>query len=79
LDNTAVSDAGLDWLKSLGDLQFLHLGSTAVSDQGMAKLAGLSELKKLIVTRTAVTQRGVDSLQKSLPDISIQLEYVSGQ
>lgn len=79
LDNTAVTDAGLDWLKSLWSLQFLHLGSTAVSDQGMAKLAGLSELKKLIVTRTSVSQRGVDSLQKSLPGVSIQLQYVAGQ
>lgn len=79
LDKTAVTDAGLDWLKGLGQLQFLHLGSTAVTDEGMPKLAMLRELKKLIVTRTAVTQHAVDVLQQTLPDISIQLQYVAGQ
>jgi Leucine-rich repeat (LRR) protein len=79
LDNTQITDAGLPLLKGLTEVGFLHLGSTQVSDAGLPSLTALSSLKQLVVTRTKVTKAGVDALQKMMPAVDIQLEYVAGR
>ena len=79
VDNTQLSDAGLQHFRMMNKLTFLHLGSTAVSDAGLPQLEGLASLKDLKVTRTAVTAAGVTKLQAKLPNTEIQLKYIEGE
>ena len=79
LDNTQISDTGLQYLKKMQSLEFLHLGSTAVSDAGLPQRGPLGSRPELKVTRAGVTAEGVSELQKKLPGTQIQLRYIGSQ
>lgn len=79
LDQTQLTDEGLPALKQMSALSFLHLGSTGVSDAGMEELIPLQSLKDLKVTRTAVTEKGVETVEKGIKAVKVQLKYVEGQ
>jgi hypothetical protein len=71
LGATQVSDAGLENLKGLTQLQSLDLGGTRVTDAGLNDLKRLTQLKNLFLWRTTVTNEGVKRLQKALPNCII--------
>ena len=60
---TDVSNAGLDHLKGLTNLQELRLFGTQVSDAGLAHLKGLSKLQTLDLGYTQVSDEGLAHLK----------------
>ena len=67
LDNTGITDAGLDHLKGLTELVYLNVYGSKVTDAGLQKLAELKKLKSLYVWQTGVTKAGVQQLRGKLP------------
>ena len=72
LTGTPVTDAGLEHLRGLTQLQLLSLDSTRVTDAGLAHLRGLTQLEVLYLISTRVTDAGVNELKKALPKVRIQ-------
>ena len=66
-----VTDAGLEHLKWLTQLQSLDLWGTKVSDAGLVRLKGLTELQWLDLWETQVTDAGVKDLQRALPHCKV--------
>jgi hypothetical protein len=62
-----VTDAGLEHLRGLAQLQNVYLNSILVTDAGLEHLKGLAQLQELYLTGSHVTDDGVMKLQKSLP------------
>ncbi len=58
LDNTQVTDADLEHVKGLSDLQVLRLAGTNVTDAGLDRLRGLTQLRELSLNDTQVTDVG---------------------
>jgi hypothetical protein len=71
LSGSQVTDAGLEHLKGLSQLQTLWLDGTQVTDAGLAQLKGLSKLQWLGLNDTKVTDEGVKKLQQALPKCKI--------
>jgi uncharacterized protein (DUF2384 family) len=71
LDNTQVTDAGLEQLKGLPSLRHLSLRNTQVSDAGLEHLKGLPNLQWLFLRSTQVTDAGVLDLKKALPKLRV--------
>jgi len=71
LDNTQCTDADLESLKGLTQLEILQLGHTQVTDAGLKHLKGLAHLKELVVNETKVTDEGVEELELALPNCKI--------
>ena len=58
-----VSDAGLEHLKGLTQLQWLYLSNTAISDAGLEHLRGLTQLQWLDLLNTNVSDAGLEHLK----------------
>jgi hypothetical protein len=71
LHNTQVTDAVLEQLKGLSQLQGLCLSYTQVTDTGLAHLKGLNQLKQLHLGFSQVSDEGVKKLQHALPNCVI--------
>ncbi|MFH1264983.1 MAG: hypothetical protein ABIK89_04605, partial [Planctomycetota bacterium] len=71
LNNTQVSDAGLEHLKGLSNLSALYLIETQVTDAGLEHLKGLESLQQLHVHNTQVTDAGRAELRKARPKMTI--------
>jgi hypothetical protein len=63
LTGTKVTDAELEHLKGLSQLQELYLLCTKVTDAGMERLTGLSQLQWLWLGGTKVTDAGLEHLK----------------
>jgi hypothetical protein len=61
--NTNITNAGLEQLKSLADLQSLDLRNTKVTDAGLKHLKGLTKLQDLNLQDTNVTDAGLEHLK----------------
>ena len=75
LEKTSITNLGLAHLKELKNLSYLNLYGTKISDKGLKYLEGLKNLKQLYLWQSKVTSDGVRILQKSLPNISIELGW----
>jgi len=73
LSETNVSDAGLEHLKGLTNLDKLVLSNTQVTDAGLKHLQGLTNLITLWLDNTKVTDAGVKKFQPSLPNCEVHL------
>jgi internalin A len=71
LHNTTFTDAGLDNLTALKNLQILNLANTQVTDVGLEHLKGLRNLRSVTLKNTKITQAGVDKLEAALPESRI--------
>lgn len=60
--STQVTDAGLEHLQGLGQLEVLYLDGTKITDAGLAHLSGLSQLAHLALDNTKVTDAGLKYL-----------------
>lgn len=65
LDNTRITDAGLDHLAP--GLRSLSLRYTRITDAGLERLESIPSLRYLSLGGTAVTDRGVDRLLEAFP------------
>ena len=64
LGRTKVTDAWLDTLKGLNELQRLSLDDTEVTDAGLEYLKGLNQLQWLYLDETKVTDAGLENLTR---------------
>ena len=74
LSNTAVTDAGIAHLKPLANLSYLNLHSTDVSDTALTSLTGLRKLRNVYLWKTRVTPDTAGKFQKSIPELSVEME-----
>ena len=65
------TDAGLEHLEELTQLDWLILRNTKVTDAGLMHLKGLTGLEWLDLRNTQVTDAGVRNLKQSLPKCNI--------
>jgi hypothetical protein len=72
LTDLPVSDAALEPLKQLGDLEVLSLSGTRVTNSGMPHLTGIERLTYLFMNDTDVTDQGLLALADS-----VALRYIS--
>ena len=68
LKSTAVTDAGLEYLKGLSALRWLYLDNTKITDAGLEHLKGLTALELLSLEHTQITDAGLEHL-KGLPTL----------
>ena len=61
--NTVITDAGLEQLKGLSQLQHLDLNDTQVTDAGLEHLKDLKQLQSLDLSYTQVTDAGLEHLK----------------
>jgi hypothetical protein len=73
-----VTDAGLDSLRELTNLEELNLYRTQITNAGVEKLKGLPRLRELDLRYTRVTGGGIASLTASLPKCRIAFLDPSG-
>ena len=59
LNNTKITDAGLDHIKGMVSLKKLYLVDTKIGDAGVEKLKDLKELRILSLAGTGVTDAGL--------------------
>jgi len=71
LSETRVTDACIDTLLAMPDLESVNLYGTKITDCGVLKLSGLSRLKRLYLWKTEVSDGAIQTLQKSLPSCEI--------
>ena len=71
LFNTQVTDAGLEHLKELTNLEWLDLNYTQVTDAGLEQVIGLTNLEEIFLRNTQVTAEGRAMLRKALPNCEI--------
>jgi Leucine-rich repeat (LRR) protein len=69
---TNVTDAGLEHLNGLTQLQSLDLRVTNVTDAWLKHLKELTQLQSLDLRDTKVTDTGVEYLHMELPDCKIE-------
>src|SRR5260370_876063 len=63
LNNSRVTDAGLEHLRALPTLRALRLDNTHVTDAGLAHIKDLPQLDHLFLIKTWVTDAGLSQLQ----------------
>ena len=73
LNDTQITDVGLEHLKGLTKLKKLSLRNTRITDAGLVHLKGLTNLESLNCRSTQVTDKGVKKLQQALPNCTITI------
>ena len=71
LTNAPITDAWLEHLEGMPQLQWLYLDDTGITDGGLKHLVGLTRLQELDLRGTQVTDDGVAKLQQALPNCKI--------
>jgi hypothetical protein len=69
-----VTDAGLEQLAKLSQLQTLDLSDTDVTDAGLLRLHGLTQLRSLNVRNTKVAKAGMSKITAALPQLRIEVD-----
>lgn len=75
LTGTFVTDAGLQHLMAVPELQHLFLDDTAITDRGLATVQKMPSLASLRVRGTGVTEEGVRALKAARSDLTIGWRY----
>ena len=68
---STLTDADLDSIKNLGQLESLWLPGVNVTDAGLVHLKGMAKLRYLDFRGSSVTDEGINDLKKALPDCDI--------
>jgi len=63
LNETRITDDGLQCLKGLTQLRKLDLDDTKITDAGLAPLKGLTQLPRLDLENTQITDAGLEYLK----------------
>jgi hypothetical protein len=73
-DTPGITDAGMQHIGKLTNLELLSLQNASITDEGLRHLEKLKSLKTLNLTRTNVSAAGVARLQSSLPKCIISIK-----
>jgi Leucine-rich repeat (LRR) protein len=73
-DTPGITDAGMQHIGKLENLELLSLQNASITDEGLRHLEKLKSLKTLDLTRTNVSAAGVARLQSSLPKCAISIK-----
>lgn len=68
LSRSPITDAGLEHLRRLPQLQQLNLDGTRITDDGLVILKGLTNLRELDISDTQISDAGFAELQAALPN-----------
>ena len=71
LRGTNITDAGLEDLIGLRNLQWLDLCETQITDAGVVRLKVLNRLTVLRIQGTQVTNSGIVESRRAVPNLSI--------
>lgn len=70
--DSQITNAAIESIRTLRNLEELNLADTAVSGTGLLRLTSLNKLKKLTIYRLSVTAEEFDQLKVALPDCDIR-------
>ena len=70
LNDTSITDAGLEHLKGMTSLTRLYLHNTQITDAGLEHLKGMTSLAKLDLG-TQITDAGLAEIKAALPKCSV--------
>jgi eukaryotic-like serine/threonine-protein kinase len=76
LNNTQISDRGIESLIGLAKLKNLTLINTQIGDSGLEPLKSLTSLATLNLRRTKVTASGIAGLQAALPQCKLEWDGI---
>ena len=71
LDDTRITDGGIEHLKGLAHLSWLNLEHTQISDQGLIDLKGLTNLQRLSIVGTKASLDPDRRTKRALPGVEI--------
>ena len=71
LDQTAITDAGVEILSALDGIVWLNLVGTSVTDACIDAIARMADLEQVYLWQTGVTPLGVSTLQQLRPDLEV--------
>jgi len=77
LSDTQITDAGLDYLGGLTNLEVLDLSDTQITDTGLGHLNGLTNLKLVGLSDTQITLEGAEALLEALPNCEISHFWIN--
>ena len=72
LQNTRITDRGLEPLMGMSNIVSLNLEGTAISDRGLDTLETIRSLRHLILTGTRVSDDGILALKQALPKLHVE-------
>jgi AhpC/TSA family len=72
LQNTRITDAGLEQLKGMTNVFSMNLEGTAITDRGLGSLKSITSLKFVHLTGTQVTDGGIQTLKQARPDLQVK-------
>jgi hypothetical protein len=67
-----ISDAGLAYIKTLPNLEFLDLSGTKVTPAGLLRLQGVAKLRELVIRGISIGATQEARLRQALPQTAIQ-------
>jgi hypothetical protein len=71
MQNTRITDAGLEPLKGMSNILSINLEGTAISDRGLDLLKTISSLQYVLAARTRVTEDGTLALKRARPGLLV--------
>jgi uncharacterized membrane protein len=71
LQNIAIGDEGVKYLKDHRYLDVLNISGTKVSSKALEEVSSWKNLKKLYIYNTSVSEEKVESIRKSRPDLEV--------
>jgi Leucine-rich repeat (LRR) protein len=74
LQGPKVTDASLEWLMGIPELEYLDLSGTQVTDTGLKRLQRLTRLRELQLNDTQVTDAGLEHLKSLMLLGSVELK-----
>ncbi len=80
LNDTDITDNGLEQIKSFTHLQLLSLQRTPITDAGLKHIKGLMRLQSLYLDNTRVTDAGLENVQDltQLQDLQLEFTLITG-
>ncbi|MCM8570007.1 hypothetical protein NE848_11495 [Gramella jeungdoensis] len=75
LKSMNITDASVESLCEMQDLELLHLGSTKVSCEGVRKLSPLKNLKTLIVSPPEIGESSLNYFLEEVPGCELIINY----
>ena len=69
---SGITDASVDVIKGMTQLEILDLGMTKVTDAGLAQLGGLKNLEMLVISSANnITDEGVAKFKEAVPGCQV--------